>query len=76
MLAMCFAGAHQPLVATDRPIPEPGPRQLLIRVRACGVCRTDLHVVDGELPIAVLEALLPVDAALTEQLYCRSIVVL
>src|SRR5512147_284850 len=32
--------------------PEPGPRQLLLRVRACGVCRTDLHVVDGELPEA------------------------
>jgi len=34
--------------------PEPGPRQLLLRVRACGVCRTDLHVVDGELPEAKL----------------------
>src|SRR5260370_15356442 len=32
------------------PRPKPGPDQLLIRVRACGVCRTDLHVVDGELP--------------------------
>jgi propanol-preferring alcohol dehydrogenase len=31
-------------------VPEPGPRQLLLRVAACGVCRTDLHVVDGELP--------------------------
>jgi propanol-preferring alcohol dehydrogenase len=34
----------------DVPTPEPGPRQLLIRVAACGVCRTDLHIVDGELP--------------------------
>jgi len=50
MLAMCFAGPRRPLVPTDRPVPEPGPGQLLIRVRACGVCRTDLHVVDGELP--------------------------
>src|SRR5437016_3985123 len=33
-----------------RAVPEPGRRQLLIRVHACGVCRTDLHVVDGELP--------------------------
>ena len=33
----------------ERDIPEPGPDQLLVRVRACGVCRTDLHVVDGEL---------------------------
>ena len=32
------------------PVPHPGPGQLLIRVSACGVCRTDLHVVDGELP--------------------------
>ncbi|HEY2939347.1 MAG TPA: zinc-dependent alcohol dehydrogenase family protein [Gaiellaceae bacterium] len=32
------------------PEPEPGPGQLLVRVRACAVCRTDLHVVDGELP--------------------------
>jgi propanol-preferring alcohol dehydrogenase len=31
-------------------VPQPGPEQVLIRVRACGVCRTDLHVVDGELP--------------------------
>ena len=33
----------------DRPIPEPGPGQVLVRVAACGVCRTDLHLVDGEL---------------------------
>jgi propanol-preferring alcohol dehydrogenase len=38
------------LQPSDLPIPEPGPDQLLIQVRACGVCRTDLHVVDGELP--------------------------
>lgn len=34
----------------DLPIPEPGPGSVLIRVAACGVCRTDLHVVEGELP--------------------------
>lgn len=34
----------------DRPAPEPGPGQVLVRVRACAVCRTDLHVVDGDLP--------------------------
>jgi len=38
------------LRAEDRPLPSPGPGQVRIRVRACGVCRTDLHVVDGELP--------------------------
>jgi propanol-preferring alcohol dehydrogenase len=38
-----------PLAAETRPDPVPGPGQVLISVRACGVCRTDLHVVDGEL---------------------------
>src|SRR5215468_8204004 len=36
--------------AVTRPVPTAGPGQLLIHVHACGVCRTDLHVVDGELP--------------------------
>jgi propanol-preferring alcohol dehydrogenase len=39
-----------PLVARDVPVPEPGPDQVLLRVLACGVCRTDLHVADGDLP--------------------------
>ena len=39
-----------PLVLEQRPDPEPAPSELLIEVEACGVCRTDLHVVDGELP--------------------------
>jgi alcohol dehydrogenase, propanol-preferring len=39
-----------PLRPADLPTREPGPGELLIRVHACGVCRTDLHVVDGELP--------------------------
>jgi alcohol dehydrogenase, propanol-preferring len=34
----------------ELPVPEPGPGQILVRVKACAVCRTDLHVVDGELP--------------------------
>ena len=34
----------------DRPIPEPGPTQVLVKIHVCGVCRTDLHVVEGELP--------------------------
>jgi propanol-preferring alcohol dehydrogenase len=41
---------RQPLRSAIVPEPEPAPGQLLIRVRACGVCRTDLHVTDGELP--------------------------
>lgn len=40
----------QPLRAEMRETPAPGPGQVLLRVRACGVCRTDLHIVDGELP--------------------------
>jgi alcohol dehydrogenase, propanol-preferring len=41
--------ASRPLEIRDIPIPTPGPSQVLLRVRACGVCRTDLHVVEGEL---------------------------
>ncbi|MFQ5845821.1 MAG: alcohol dehydrogenase catalytic domain-containing protein, partial [Planctomycetota bacterium] len=40
-----------PLALRDVPDPVPGDADLLIRVRACGVCRTDLHVVEGELPV-------------------------
>ena len=40
------------LVATARPLPSPGAGEVRIRVEACGVCRTDLHLVDGELPQA------------------------
>jgi propanol-preferring alcohol dehydrogenase len=49
MRAMLFETAGKPLRMADLPIPEPGPGQLLIHVHACAVCRTDLHVVDGEL---------------------------
>jgi alcohol dehydrogenase, propanol-preferring len=41
---------NRPLEITEIPKPEPGPGQVLLRVRACGVCRTDLHIVEGELP--------------------------
>jgi len=46
---MVMEQARQPLRAAELPDPEPGPGQVLISVRACGVCRTDLHIVDGEL---------------------------
>ena len=49
MRAMLFEDAGQPLRLADSPIPKPNAGQVLIRVRACAVCRTDLHVVDGEL---------------------------
>jgi propanol-preferring alcohol dehydrogenase len=41
-----------PLRVTERPDPEPGEGQVLLRVLACGVCRTDLHLVDGEVPVS------------------------
>jgi propanol-preferring alcohol dehydrogenase len=47
---MVLETPRRPLRETDLPLPRPGPEQLLLRVHACGVCRTDLHVVDGELP--------------------------
>jgi alcohol dehydrogenase, propanol-preferring len=51
MRAMVFHEVGQPLRLEERPIPQPGPGQLLIRVLACGVCRTDLHLLDGEVDI-------------------------
>jgi propanol-preferring alcohol dehydrogenase len=42
---------HEPLRLERRPIPEPGPGEILVRVAACGVCRTDLHIVEGDLPL-------------------------
>lgn len=49
MRAMLLVEAGRPLQLREVPVPRPGPGQVLIRVHACGVCRTDLHVVDGEL---------------------------
>jgi alcohol dehydrogenase, propanol-preferring len=49
MRAMMLEAPRTPLVLRERPIPAPGPGEILISVAACGVCRTDLHVVDGEI---------------------------
>src|SRR5438552_19214468 len=49
MRAMVLEKARQPLVLRDVPKPKPKAGQLLVRVSACAVCRTDLHIVDGEL---------------------------
>jgi alcohol dehydrogenase, propanol-preferring len=49
MHAQILAAARQPLAPAQLAVPRPGSGQLLIAVRACAVCRTDLHVVDGEL---------------------------
>ena len=50
MHAMVLNSLRSPLEWTELPQRQPGPGQIRVRVRACGVCRTDLHVVDGELP--------------------------
>lgn len=49
MHAMVFEAAGRPLVLRELPTPSPGPKQVLVKVDACGVCRTDLHVIDGDL---------------------------
>jgi propanol-preferring alcohol dehydrogenase len=50
MRAMVLEGRDSPLVLRERALPQPGPGQLLLKVRACAVCRTDLHLIDGDLP--------------------------
>ena len=47
---MVLSAQREPLELRELPEPEPGPGQIRLRVRACGLCRTDLHVVDGDLP--------------------------
>lgn len=50
MKAAVFHGADRPLAVEEVPTPEPGPREALVRVAACGVCHTDLHYVDHGTP--------------------------
>ena len=52
MRAIVFDGPGRPLRTATLPVPEPGSGQLLLRVRACGVCRTDLHLLDGEVKVS------------------------
>jgi alcohol dehydrogenase, propanol-preferring len=47
---MVLTGPGRPLEEAEFPAPEPSPGEVLLEVSACGVCRTDLHIVDGELP--------------------------
>ena len=49
MRAMQLDRPGEPLRMVERPLPEPGPGELLIEIAACGVCRTDLHVADGDI---------------------------
>ena len=50
MRAMVLRAVGRPLILEERPDPSPGPGEIRVRVEACAVCRTDLHVVDGDLP--------------------------
>ena len=50
MIAMQIGAPGAPLERIERPVPRPGAGELLIEISACGVCRTDLHVLDGEIP--------------------------
>src|SRR2546425_6960332 len=50
MQVMLLEAPRRPLRLVEVPDPAPGPGQILIHVNACGVCRTDLHVADGDLP--------------------------
>jgi alcohol dehydrogenase, propanol-preferring len=58
MRAMVLEAPGRPLAMVDRPDPAPGPGQLLLDVAACGVCRTDLHLLDGEVEAARLPIVL------------------
>jgi propanol-preferring alcohol dehydrogenase len=51
MHAMVFESVGAPLRAVELPVPEPADGELLLQVRACGICRTDLHLLDGEVAI-------------------------
>ena len=51
MRGMVFEAPGRPLRLEELPVPQPGPGQVLLQVRACGVCRTDLHLLDGEVEV-------------------------
>lgn len=55
---MLLTAPHKPLQLVTLPIPQPCKNEVLIAVEACGVCRTDLHIVDGELPHSALPLIL------------------
>ena len=52
MLTQAGDVGSEPLALSELPLPEPGPDEVRVRVEVCGVCRTDLHIVEGELPAA------------------------
>lgn len=50
MRAAVFDSSTKQLTVEDVPIPEPGPEEVLVRVKACGICLSDVHLIDGSLP--------------------------
>src|SRR3954452_2390160 len=50
MRAARFDSATRALEVTDLPVPTPGPGQVVVRVKACGICLSDVHLIDGSLP--------------------------
>ena len=76
MRAMLLDEPGTPLRAAEVEMPEPGPGQLLLRVHACGVCRTDLHLRDGEveaghLPLILGHQIVATDRATAGASACR-----
>ena len=55
---MALEAMGRPLRLREMTVPTPGPDQVLLKVRACGVCRTDLHIIDGDLPAPGLRRIL------------------
>ena len=49
----------QPLVIEDRPVPEPGPGQVVVRMEASGVCHTDIHAANGDWPVTPTVPFIP-----------------
>jgi len=52
LLRQSADAGSRPLVLEEAPVPEPGPDEVRLRVKVCGVCRTDLHIIEGDLPPA------------------------
>src|SRR6187431_773295 len=59
MLAAVATAFDKPLSIEERPIPEPRPGQVLVRVEACGLCHTDIHAVHGDWPVKPTLPLVP-----------------
>ena len=51
MRAAVVPGFGQPLIIEDRPVPEPGPGQVVVRMEASGLCHTDIHAANGDWPV-------------------------